>query len=361
LSILIALILAGQPSFAEEVYQTVGRRFTFLPLTGFSSDDGIGGGFRLSLFDYDGETIPYARTFSLQGFFTSKGKWAHQFRADFPEILKGNRLEISVRYDKEETASFFGDLSEGDLLPFSEDERNFEQIDPFITVRLIRTLNAPWQIQFRVRTGKTYIKPKTPTNVIGILSPLGHDGGMLLQAGVAVRYDTRDDYVNTIRGRLGEAGVEWRFGDGGNFNSIELTIEHRHFKEVLNRVILAQRLHGIYTFGDIPFYERPKLGSSKTLRGLSADRFRDDGRILMNTELRWLGVRASHRNNIYAGANLFSDIGQVFPRRSWPKSDQWEVGVGVGLRIYWHSTVVRADYGCANGGSALYMRFSQIF
>jgi len=104
--LLIALLSAGQPSCAENAYESVGWRFTILPLSGFSSDDGPGYGLRAAVYVYDRSSIPYSRAYTLQAFFTTKGKWAHQIHADFPRITPGNRLEITFRYDKEETTSF---------------------------------------------------------------------------------------------------------------------------------------------------------------------------------------------------------------------------------------------------------------
>ena len=359
---LIPLILAGQPSFAKNAYETVGRRFTFLPLAGFSTDDGPGGGFRLTQFDYDGVSIPYSRAISAQGFFTTKGKWAHQIMADFPQVAPGRRLELSLRFDKEETANFFGDLTDEQLTSFTREEQTFQQIDVYIDARWIRTLARPWQLQWRLRGGTTFITPHAPQrNVIEMIAPLGYKGGHLVQLGASLRYDTRDDYTNSTRGRLEEVGIEWAAGGGGNFNGGGLVLQHRHFKQVYDRIILAQRLLATYNVGEIPFYELPKLGSSRTLRGLSADRFRDEARLLLNTELRWLGVRISDRRHMFAGLNLFADIGQVFPNNTLPTAEAWRLGVGAGMRFYWYSMVVRADYGRSNGGSALYMRFSQIF
>jgi len=356
------LLFAGQPVFAGNAYETVGRRFTFLPLTGFSSDDGIGGGFRLARFDYDGETVPYRRSFNLQGFFTAKGKWAHQLKADFPEITSHSRLEFTIRYDKEETANYFGDLTDADLAVYTSDEQTYEQVDPYLTIRWILDLQRPWRLQVRLRTGTTLISSHTSArSVIDALAPLGYEGGYLLQLGTSLRYDTRDDYTNSTQGRLDEVGVEWSFGADGDFNGGELILEHRHFRTVARRLIFAQRFLANYTMGDIPFYERPKLGSSKTLRGLSADRLRDDARILANTELRWMGMQISGQNHMFAGMNVFADVGQVFPRSKMPSSGDWELGLGFGIRVYWYSTVVRADLGRSNGGTALYTRFSQIF
>ena len=55
-------------------YETVGWKFTAIPLINFSSDDGTGYGLRASLFEYDGVSRPYYKTYSVQVFFTTKGK-----------------------------------------------------------------------------------------------------------------------------------------------------------------------------------------------------------------------------------------------------------------------------------------------
>ena len=329
---------------------------------GFSSEDGPGGGFRLSQFDYDGVSVPYAKSFGAQTFFTTKGKWAHQMTADFPQISPGRRLEANLRYDKEETANFFGDLTDADLTPFTSDQRTFQQIDVYLTVRWIRMLKQPWQMQLRFRGGSTFITPHTPfVNVIEMIAPLGHKGGHLVQAGLSLRHDTRDDYINSTQGKLTEVGLKWGVGGGANFNGGEIEIQHRHFRKLDDRIILAQRMMATFNVGDVPFYELPKLGSSKTLRGLSADRFRDEARLLVNTELRWLGVRLSQKRHMFAGLNIFADLGQTFSNDTWPTADAWKLGLGIGTRLYWYSMVVRADYGRSNGDSALYMRFAQIF
>ncbi len=358
--LLITLLIAGRPSHAEDAYETVGRRFTFLPLSGFSSDDGLGGGFRLAQFDYDGSSVPYVQALSLQAFVTTKGKWAHLISADFPHISPNSRLQMSLRYNKEETANFFGDLTDADLAGYTSDEKTFQQIDVYFTLRWIRDLRKPWRVQIRLRVGSTLIDPHTGRSVITTIAPLGFDGGHLAQFGGAIRYDTRDDYTISKSGRLQEVGIEWGVGGGADFNGGEISLEHRHFKMLNDQFVLAQRFCGTYTLGDVPFYERPKLGSSKTLRGLSADRFRDDVRLLSNHEIRWLGVRLSKRHLMYGGLNAFADVGQVLGRGKWPTSD-WKVGLGLGIQLYWYSTIVRADYARAEGGSALYMRFHQNF
>ena len=115
------------------------------------------------------------------------------------------------------------------------------------------------------------------------------------------------------------------------------------------------------TTSGVPWYEQPKLGSSRTLRGLFADRYRDEGRLLLNTELRWLGVPLLPEHRIYGGANLFADVGQVYPGTDASDRPALLYGVGVGLRVYWYSSIARVDVGFADGSTGVYKRFAQVF
>lgn len=359
---LIALALGPLPADSDDLHTTVGRRYTALPLTSFSSDDGPGYGIRMASYTYDGKTVPYHHAFTIQAFFTTRGKWAHRALLDIPQVSSGTRLEIEVKYDKEENASFFGVLTDREIDTYSTRQQTFRQQDPYVNVRWIRDLHRPWRLQFGARVGKTFISTHVDSGaILDTLSPLGSAGGGLAQLNLALRYDTRDNYINPTAGSLTEAKLEHGIGSGGDYNGGAVSAQHRLFKMLLPRLVLAHRTWITYTFGDVPFYEQPKLGSSQTLRGLSANRFCDEGRILVNTELRWLGLQVSRRHKVYGGFTFFGDVGQVFSRSSAPDPDAWKMGLGVGGRIYWYSTVVRADYGRAENDSAIYMRFAHVF
>jgi len=333
-----------------------------LPLAGFSSEDGPGYGLRVATYVYDGHTVPYRNSTSVQAFFTTKGKWAHRLLVDYPQIRPGHRLEIELRYDKEDRANFFGNLDNGQIADFSHDEQTFRQQDPYLAVRWIQDLRRPWRLQLGLRTGKTFIDLHAASgSILQSLAPLGDAGGGLTQFNAALRHDTRDNYINTTRGHLSEVRVEHGLGADNTFNGGTIDLQHRHFISPHPSFVLAHRASTTYTYGDVPFFEQPKLGSSKTLRGLSADRFRGEARVLLNTEVRWLGLPLSQKHQVFGGLNLFGDLGQIYDRTASPSLTGWNVGVGIGARLYWYSTVVRADYGQSDGDSALYMRFAQIF
>ena len=66
----------------------------------------------------------------------------------------------------------------------------------------------------------------------------------------------------------GILGILDPIGEKGAFNGGEIRYEHRHFLPLGPVLTLAHRAMGTLTFGDVPFFEQPKLGSSRTVRGL---------------------------------------------------------------------------------------------
>ena len=343
-------------------HETVGSKRTAIPLLNFSSDNGTGYGLRYTVYDYDGATVPYRRAYSLQVFFTTRGKWTHRFFLDLPNSRSGRRLEIEALYEKEDFANFFGDLSDVQIGTYSEEQKTFKQVYPKVRLRWIADLRLPWRLRLGMLAGHTRITANADQgSVLSDLAPLGANGGEMVKASVALRFDTRDDYTNSSSGVLEEVLVEYGMGGGKDYNGLRLGIQHRWFLSVLGDVVVAQRLSGDLTFGDLPFYEELELGGQETLRGLPAARERGAGRVLMNTELRWQGIPISRRRNMHVGFTLFGDMGQIFQDMHAFDVDDWRVSAGGGLRFYWHSTVVRADYGVSTSSTGIYITFSHLF
>ena len=365
------LFSCAVPSSARKrAYENIGWEPTAIPIVNFSSDDGAGYGLRTYLYEYDGKSIPYRRAYSAQGFFTSKGKWVHRLQMDIPDFVPGQRLEIELVYEKEKFANYYGELGDeevdGLLGPVDEETRKqrttFKQAHPLLRVTTIRNLRGPWRVKAEIGASHGSITPNADAgSLLEILAPLGADGGWLLKLSGSLRYDTRDDYTNSSKGLLEEVLIEYGLGRGGDFNGVKFSLEHRHFLPLGESLTFAHRAGGDISFGDVPFYEELKLGGSSTVRGLAAARVRGQGRFLFNGELRWQGIPLSRGHSMYLGGLLFADAGQIFSRRQGPSLDDWRTSRGGGLRLYWHSTVVRADYGLSGDRTGLYITFSQIF
>ncbi len=362
LALSAALLWALTPLAAHSQDRPLGWKATAVPLINFSSDDGTGYGLRLNLFHYNGHTVPYARAYSLQAFATTGGKQVHRIRLDAPNIKPGQRLALEAVFEKEDFANYFAGLDSHALKAYSKEEKTYSQTNPRLQLTSISTLRAPWQSRLVLRLGHRDIHANAPaTGLLDQVRPLGYKGGLSLQGTAGLRLDTRDDYNDSRRGLLEEALVAYNWGRGGAYSGVRLGWQHRHFRPLGPTLVLAHRLQADMSWGDIPFYDQLTLGGSDTVRGLSASRQRDQARLLGNIELRWKGLRLSHSQRLYAGLLLFADVGQTFPRRQGPAADQWERGLGSGIRLHWHSTIVRADYGLSADGSGLYITFSQVF
>ena len=356
LSVIALAVTLGADSPAS------GWKPTAIPLLNFSSDHGTGYGLRINLFHYDGSTVPYNRAYSFQVFATTRGKQVHRLRLDAPQLKPGQRLELEAVFEKEEFANYFGDLDADTLRAYSKEEKTYRQTNPRLQLTWIRTLRSPYRGRAELRLSHRGIVPNAPgTGLLDQLRPLGADGGFLVQAVGALRCDTRDDYTNSSRGVLEEIQMEYSWGGEGAFSGARLGLQHRHFLGLFFGMVLAHRVQADLTWGGLPFYEQLSLGGSDTVRGLSAARRRGEGRLLANAELRWRGLRLSRGQRIYAGMVLFGDAGQTFARSAGPGLRRWERGLGAGLRLHWHSTIVRADYGSSGENTGLYMTFSHVF
>jgi outer membrane protein assembly factor BamA len=340
-----------------------GTKFTGLPLSNFTSDDGVGYGVRLSLFNYDGHSVPYRHTLSLQAFFTTKGVWAHRLYMDAPDLVPGQRFEVELKYSRKKYANYFGELSDRELEDLARNQKTYREQRPSLRVNWIRDISTKLKHRVESQVSDFSISPNTDSaNVLTQLNPIGVGGGIYVQTRTSIRFDTRDDYNNATRGVLEEIQLEYGFGGGGDFDGWKIGFQHRHFLPIAKSFVLAYRAAVDHTIGDVPFFDELKVGGENTVRGEPAARVRSEGRVMLNMELRWRGLELYSRQKLLAGLVTFLDLGQAYHRNDGPSLARgWRKGVGAGLRLHWFSTIVRVDYGFSTSGSGFYMLFDHVF
>lgn len=153
----------------------------------------------------------------------------------------------------------------------------------------------------------------------------------------------RRDAVNARAGGLYAVDVR-RFDDrnGGRSSFTAARAEAQHFVSFWNRTrVLAMRVVAEQLHADggavVPFYLRPTIGGSRTLRGYERQRFRDNGVLLMQAEYRY------EVNTFVMGA-IFADAGQAAPSVRRMRWRDLRTDYGVGLRLgYTTGVALRTD------------------
>ena len=107
---------------------------------------------------------------------------------------------------------------------------------------------------------------------------------------------------------------------------------------------------------EVPFFMRPTVGGSRTLRSVADYRFRDTNALWMNVEYRWEAFGL-------LDMALFTDWGTVAPRASDLDFSDLKRGYGIGFRFNTAQAVfLRIDIATGAGeGTRFFFKFSRAF
>ena len=345
-----------------------GRRRS--PCWNYSSDDGTGYGLRANLYEYDGRTVPYRRKYSAQLFFTTRGKWVHRLLMDTPRFRGGgDRLEVELVYEKEEFANYYGGLSKAETRGLHRDQKTFSQAFPELKVRWIRPLGSP------ARFHPVEAAPRQPAEL-----PRDHP-----ERGGRQHPGRRS---GPPRGRRRPSRPGQRLAALRHPGQLQ-----RHLRRSARgtpRGVHLRRRRGLPRGPGPPRAPalrlppprdrrrppaRPRLDRRGTFRSSRSSSWGAAARSAASPRPATAARRGSSSTGSCAGAGCACRRRRACtsggccsptPARSsaaasWPARGDWRRGAGLGLRLVWQSTIVRADHGFSSGGSGIYITFSQVF
>ena len=232
----------------------------------------------------------------------------------------------------------------------------------------------------RDSSGHTVYVPEAPTLLATDCASgrlVGCGGGWDNVLRLALSVDTRDFEPDPNSGVYTELSGE--FGSkavASQYQYMRLMLSVRGFYSPIPRyadlVLAARGVYEVQTTGT-PFFSQTLmpfiddnhagLGGFRTLRGYAQNRFVGPVMALTNYEVRWTFAKF---RLLHQGFGLmavpFMDIGRVFDDVGQTTLAGWKRTEGGGLRIAWNeATVIMADYGFSDEGSALYVNFNHIF
>ena len=190
--------------------------------------------------------------------------------------------------------------------------------------------------------------------------PTGYRGFTASGAAAVIRWDSRDNILNTYKGSfLNLRGEIHRPGLGSSHAFEALTVDFRHFIPLSDQpfhVLAFQVLHQA-TFGEVPFAELGMLGGSVINRGYFSGAFRDRHLISAQAEYREMLGR-----NL--GGVIFASAGKLMTtyHELDPEEARFSWGVGLRYALIPESRLnLRLDLAWGEDSQGLYFGISEAF
>lgn len=394
-----------------------------LPLLNYNTDNGLGYGARLVLFDYGNNQKPYKYRLLMQFFQSTGGVAFHRVSIDAPRFRGSKwRIDGNIRLNRDRFAPYYGlgGQSQYDAEHETCADRAALEIDPDVcpgnpnfrglryyrynllmpggVINIRRDLKKPWQLmasyQLEVVKAQTQypddLGQTTPSRLVEELNAgepivgleLDPDGvadwtrNGTLQVGLV--YDTRDNEPAPTNGSWHEFSLRAASPIlGGQFWYWGAHFRLRSYRalDAARRLVVAGRLLVDMMGGDAPIYRlsrtgglisREVVGSGESLRGLPRARYIGKIKMIANAELRWRFL------TVRPGGNRFDMtlVGGVDLGRAWRDfADNEKLLDGAlttagGIRFGWNENfIVRFDYGYSptDDITGFYLEFNHIF
>lgn len=344
----------------------------------FEQDIGAGAGIALTDIDFRsqrrreflGAFVSYT-TEGQQNYRLIWRRWLHH--RDLPSggvlLEERSRIGASVGYEKSLTRRFFGfgpDTRERDETSYTDEVIEVGGRADFALPRpggdWVATLGGRWE-SHNLAPGRVSGRPTTD-EIFPELFEAG-DGHRSLVVSAGLRHDTRDSqhqpYAGYQVGVFVDAPVWQNTGDTGvvatAYGNVAVRVpplfhrggddqEENPPTDTLGFGVAVQA-----SAGDLPFYLRPSLGGSHTLRGYIANRFTGDAAWHAVAEYRfWLVPRGFALTDTIrierVGLALFGEAGTVADSLDDLPAARIHTSYGIGLRFSLERTALfRADVG----------------
>jgi outer membrane protein assembly factor BamA len=328
-----------------------------------SSDDGIGGGIQVDVYDHHGGQKPFHAWYELVVLATSRKEQTYSFFMDRPGLFGGDyRLIIDGGYNRTPRAQYYGIGNDTERDRDLEDARFYEydRGDLGGKATLRRKLGHGFQAVGLFYAHRFFVKAP-PGNFLAQDNPTGVHGGFIGMFGVGLARDTRDNESWPTRGGFDEISARIAPGPAAfaPFGGVGLYV--RRYYKLTPKLIFAARGAIDFMGGDPAFFSMENLGlsteaavgGSSTLRGLPRSRLLGKAKMLLAGELRFLPfeIHPFHAN-VRIGGAAFVDTGRVLGNYDEPifgpdhKGLDLSIGEGLGFRIvYENDFVIRIDFG----------------
>jgi len=282
-----------------------------------NTDDGLilGGG--PILYKYDYGLKPYAYRMSLvAGYSFKKRKFNFEYDGSFYNLIRNQNVFINIRSTGLNIARYYGQGNETKLIEDLDKVGYYDVSENFLgaNIGLEYSLNKKTFLESGLFFHFSDVK-ENPNTLSG-QSPLIYGVGKINSGGITlgIKYDTRDNAVETIRGLLLRAGGLYspEFSGSSTFGKAGFDIRGYFSTDTLMGATFVLQAAGGKMWGVFPFIESFFLGGENSLQGFSRERFAGDGLLLTQAEIRLRLLPVNFLVPGIFGISVFGGTGRVF-------------------------------------------------
>lgn len=369
---LSAQVIPPDTGESEEPDIRVGSEYSLLPIAGYTSDLGLFGGGLIQRIGYGNNIRPFLSNLIADFTISTKGNIDFDLYYEHTRTLGSDvRSLIEFTGQKIRQGYYFGI---GNNTQFSDQqfENNFflfENRELAIYYQARKQIASFGDYGVFDLTGSvdvSYLNGLTrgETSRFGEDSPLGIGKSWSNKGGFGFIADSRNSEFSPTQGIRYEASFEVSSSVfGSDYTYSDLKLDLRHYLEVFDGIVLANKLNVESIHGNAPFWDLSIIGGNEGLRGYHLDRFRGDHSILHLLELRtWLF--SVWNDEIQVGSQLFWDSGRVFSEHdSDSLFNNWKHSYGGGIifTIFSPDLMLRSDVGFSEETFRLYFGAGYVF
>ena len=334
---LAVAVVGAHPSPGDAQQGPTGLEVRGLPALNFDSDEGVGFGALMELYQYgQGGLQPYVWSLRPTVFLTSEGRQDFTVFFDAPHLLSnGWRLDAYLGSEKQIATPYYG---LGNATPYDETLEQSDGPDPFY-YRFGRTRrSATFNLQRSV--AETPVRWLVGAGLVrtDVLPVPEDDGSTLYEMEVGATdetvwsnyvrtglvWDSRDRETGPRSGVWTELLIQ-RVGEsfGADASYTRWTFTDRRYFSLGERVVFAHRylLQGVGEGAPVhdlfqvqtSFKQQEGLGGAKTVRGVLKNRFVGRGMLVWNAELRWSAADfLLFGTSVHVVLSAFLDQGRVW-------------------------------------------------
>lgn len=359
--------------------QADSTKYGLLPALGYTSDLGVVGGGVLNRYRYVDGYRPYRDMQMASVVVTTRGFFAlsltHERTSRSTRTsLKSIRSQTLGYANRTREVTWFGlgPDSGFDADRYEADGYFFESVNAGILYRgrvpLYRTGYPGAQLDALILAQVGVDQPlnEDPSRQFWQDRPVGADGGWTTALGVGLQWENRDNEASPVRGN--KAFIELKYAPDIVPDSYRMFLVNAEMSQYVpirigHLFVLAGRIGWQHASGDVPYWFMPALGSDLNVRGLPMNRYRGDGALWYNSEIRtW--VYENRNEAVKVGLHAFRDGGGVTVGHRYadiPSDLIHTTGVGFALSLFTPDFIVRGDLGFGSEMSRFYMGIGYTF